>query len=362
MGACMQKSSAAESGAVESSAAGSSNRLRDLAIQQSATADMQQRQSLQEKLFNDVGIVQLVLSYVGPGNYFFLGTVCKLWHKLYTEQPACERPSVDWRNEETHSVSCSSRTTLASAVFASPACVQLAYGFGFMRYGDTSTLQQLAGKHADKQTLLALRAAGMRFQNPLLRGAADSADLSKLIWLYREQRCELLPDDITCRAAKCGSIEMLDWLIGVGCAVTAGTFSFAALAGHMHILKHLQRLYGSNSSSSSCAWNETTTLAAARRDDFEMLQWLCTAGCPWDSRTCDKIIERADVAAMSMLCKLKCPWIARCAAELGSTVCMQCVIDQVTTFPHNVCLSMYSLGLHACVHCMPYTAITTSQA
>jgi hypothetical protein len=362
MGACMQKSSAAESGAVESSAAERSNRLRNLAIQQSANAGMQQQQSLQEKLFNDADIVQLVVSYVGPGKYFFLGTVCKLWHQPYTELPACERPSVDWRNEATHSVSCSSRTMLASAVFASPACVQLAHGFGFMRHGDTSTLQQLAGKHADEQTLLALLAAGMRFQNPLLRGAADSADLSKLIWLYREQRCELLPDDITYRAAKCGSIEMLDWLIGIGCAVSAGTFSFAALAGHMHILKHLQRLYGSNSSSSSCAWNETTTLAAARRDDFEMLQWLCTAGCPWDSRTCDKVIERADVAAMSMLCKQKCPWIARCAAELGSTVSMQCVIEQVTTSAHNVCLSMYSLGLHACVHCMPYTAITTSQA
>jgi hypothetical protein len=330
MGACTQKSSAAGSSTAESSAAKSSNCLRDLSIQQPATAGMHQQRSLQEDLFSDAAIVQLVFSYVGPGNYFFLGTVCRLWHKLYTELPACERPSVDWRDEEIHSISCNSQTTLASAVFASPACVQLAHKFGFRRYGDTSTLQQLAGKHAHKQTLLALRAAGMRFQNPLLRGAADSADLSKLIWLYREQRCELLPDDITCRAAKCGSIEMLDWLIGVGCAVTASTFTFAALAGHMHVLKHLQRLYSSSSSSSSsCAWDASTTFAAARRDDKEMLHWLCTAGCPWDCRTCDMVIERADVAAMSMLCKLKCPWIARCAAELGSTVCMQCVIDQV---------------------------------
>ena len=196
---------------------------------------------MRDELFSDAGIVQLLLSYVGPGHYVFLGTVCKLWHKLYTQLPACQRPRVDWHGEESSTITCSSRTTLATAVFASASCVQLAHLHGFRRYGDTSTLQQLAGKHADIQTLSALRAAGMRFQNPLLRGAADSADLSKLIWLYTVQRCVLLPDDITYRAAKCGSIEMLDWLQSVGYAATAGAFTLAAQAGHMHILKHLQR-------------------------------------------------------------------------------------------------------------------------
>jgi hypothetical protein len=209
--------------------------------------------------------------------------------------------------------------------------VQLAHLHGFRRYGDTSTLQQLAGKHADIQTLSALRAAGMRFQNPLLRGAADSADLSKLIWLYTVQRCVLLPDDITYRAAKCGSIEMLDWLQSVGYAATAGAFTLVAQAGHMHILKHLQLVYSSSSSSksSSCAWDATTSFVAARKNDWDMLHWLCTAGCPWDSRTCDMEIARNDVFTLSMLCERNSLLCARCAVEQGSMVCMEFVIEQV---------------------------------
>jgi hypothetical protein len=211
--------------------------------------------------------------------------------------------------------------------------VQLAHLHGFRRYGDTSTLQQLAGKHADIQTLSALRAAGMRFQNPLLRGAADSADLSKLIWLYTEQRCAL-PDDITYRAAKCGSIKMLDWLQSIGYAATTGAFTLAAQAGHMHVLKHLQRVY-----SSSCAWDAATSFVAARKNDWDMLHWLITAGCPWDSRTCDMVIARNDVFTLSMLCERNSLLCARCAVEGGSMACMEFVIEQVR---YNTHLYMYS--------------------
>jgi hypothetical protein len=81
-----------------------------------------------------------------------------------------------------------------------------------------------------------------------LTGAVRSGDLSKVTWLYTEQRCELGDHAELCyAAAKSGSIALLDWLKQLGVALTTihgnigglEVCEAAARHGRMHALQYL---------------------------------------------------------------------------------------------------------------------------
>jgi hypothetical protein len=66
-----------------------------------------------------VSILQQVLSYVGPGHWWYVATVCSLWRDLYKELSTVQL--VGYRGLYNHNVSitCTPQMTLYSAVFAS---------------------------------------------------------------------------------------------------------------------------------------------------------------------------------------------------------------------------------------------------
>eukprot|EP00953_Heterococcus_sp_UTEX-ZZ885_P026813 14450-Heterococcus_DN1.PRE.1 len=102
MGACMQKSSAAESSAAES------------------------RNPLLEP-----NLLQNVLSYVGPGHCLFVAPVSRWWKHWYTELYIRRVTEHDQPNRERiFTCRCISKRTQYSSVFASPSRAQLALESG----------------------------------------------------------------------------------------------------------------------------------------------------------------------------------------------------------------------------------------
>jgi hypothetical protein len=162
-----------------------------------------------------LGYLQVVLDYVGPGHWYFVSTVSKLFKSVYESVRAKKVENVsrlgfgwldwDW-------CFCEPQMTLFSSIWSSPSRVELAHstGVGFLA-GACS--EHLAGCHADQSTLVVAHELALQYGPDILIGAARSGDLAKAKWLYTEQHCEL--DDykkrlVCCAAVKSGSIPMLD--------------------------------------------------------------------------------------------------------------------------------------------------------
>jgi hypothetical protein len=230
-------------------------------------------------------------------------------------------------------VTCNPKTTLCTAAVASPATARLAHECGLQVNCDpyNNPLQEVAGAHADIQTLATLRELGMVLTSCVVEGAAWSSRLNILQHLITEQHCPkpyTLSDyaarsgsvsmlkwlkaeggftfaSSTCRAAAAcgrlealqhlrsegcnwaaeqiardaacsGSIEMIDWLWQQqGIVINAHVLADAAGSGHIALCKHLRE--------SGCNWDASACTEAATYGHFEVLRWLRESGCPWDA-------------------------------------------------------------------------------
>jgi hypothetical protein len=147
--------------------------------------------------------LQHVLSYVGPGHWWFVATVCGLWKDLYQQLADAQVVSYDDLVEKI-SITCTPHMTLYSAVFASASRVRLAEA---SLDCTTRLYQSGAGRYADIETLAAAHELGMPYTLETMRGCALCNTLAVMQFL-RAERCEW--DKFVCSsAATRGYFKML---------------------------------------------------------------------------------------------------------------------------------------------------------
>jgi hypothetical protein len=150
MGACMQKSSTAES----------------------------------SKALPSLGVLQTVLSYVGPGHYLFVALVSKSWRDIYDTLESQQLTGYNSELGSESTIACVPQMPLFSSVLASPARVKLAHKF---QLDCTSqAYQYAAGRHADTATLKTAHKLGMQYSSTSMRGAADCYKLAEMQHLHRQ--------------------------------------------------------------------------------------------------------------------------------------------------------------------------------
>jgi hypothetical protein len=268
------------------------------------------------------GVLQRVLSYVGPGHWIFLSTVSSLWREWYSR--VADRTIQTRQFEfgdciETADFTCVPQMTLFSSIFASPARVRLVHARGLDI--TTTSFGRAAGRYADVPVLEAAHELGMQYTVETLQGAAMCNQLSvlqylrtqgcpwnrsvpdaaagagayeKLRWL-REQGCEWCDDGILRQAASSGNIEMTAWVKqqpGIKC--DDGVMFRAASLGLTAMCEYLH--------SEQCPWDTTVCDGAARQGHVDTVRWLQDNGCPWTAeRVCAAAAAGGRIGVMTYL-------------------------------------------------------------
>jgi hypothetical protein len=158
--------------------------------------------------FRDAGILRNVFAFL-PGNWLFLGAVCREWEAVYAGM-AAQRLCSFRLNESNTFVICDSKTTFCSATVATPATIRLAVSCGLV-ISTNEQLQLIAGLHADIEILIVLRELGMLLHDTLFYAIALSGRFVVLQQVFAELP-HSRPDKISYYAARSGSISMLKWL------------------------------------------------------------------------------------------------------------------------------------------------------
>eukprot|EP00953_Heterococcus_sp_UTEX-ZZ885_P029242 15541-Heterococcus_DN1.PRE.1 len=134
-------------------------------------------------------------------------------------------------------------------------------------------LQYYTGTVACKAVLVEAHRLGMRFSTDLLNGAAFSAELSRIQWLYTEHNCALSYETTLC-CARAGHIEVLRWLKQQGAVFDARTMQAAATCDQRATCAYLH--------AEGCLGDELTMYEAAIAKHWDTVRWLHEHGCPWD--------------------------------------------------------------------------------
>jgi hypothetical protein len=231
-------------------------------------------ESVTEPPLSNAGILQLVLSYVGPGHCFFIGTVCKAWWQCYKRVPDVRVKRVDFNSSHVY-LACTSYMTLLRAATASESRLRLAHCCGLQL--STWRAQRAVGFFGDQETISTARELSMPLSVHVSRGAARSGELAKLQWLLLTQGCPEYAR-IGNSAAWSGSIGMLMWLKEHrGLVFDADTVNCAAAAGHWRLLQLLRN--------EGCVWQADTCAAAAEGGHLAVLQQLRQHGIQWAANT-----------------------------------------------------------------------------
>jgi hypothetical protein len=232
-------------------------------------------------------------------------------------------------DENPNQVICGAKTTLYSAVVASPTTARLACSCGLDIHHNYK-LQVSAGLHADIQTLAALRELGMPLNGIVVEAVAQSGRLSVLQQLLtEEQRGSLRSSDISYYAARSGSISMLNWLRAEGCEFNHRTCVGAAQGRQLAALQHL-RSEGAewDAEEMGCEaamggsievvewlrqeqgieFNSTSIMWAADGGQIAMCQHLRSIGCEWTEDACAQAVMRGYFDTLCWLRENGCPW------------------------------------------------------
>jgi hypothetical protein len=269
----------------------------------------------------EVGILQRVFSYVGPGHWLFLSTVSALWKELdcsVGDKIMQKKGYMDIKQQFT----CVAQMTLYSAGFASPSRVRLANESGLQC--TTTSYQYAAGKHATIASLAAAHEVGMEYQVALaaMLGAAECNQLPVLQFVY-VQGC---PWDTTVliAAVQSGLFLMLCWLLECGCPCTEYiALRAAAETGNIALTAWLKQQLG-------VPFSEYTMAAAAAKGCTAMCAYLRAEQCPWGAYACDSAARNGSVDTLRWLHQNGCPWdaddIYEAAARSGSVDTMAYVL------------------------------------
>jgi hypothetical protein len=223
----------------------------------------------------DASLLFLVLSYVGPGQHFFVSTVCKLWYDSYASVPAVEVTCLaDGLIPQTScKFVCTPHMTLRSAIFGSGARVSLADQHLDI---DDSSLARIAGRVANIATLVVAAELGMDVPD-MMRGAAHAGCVSKLNFLEAIWGQHELPDDLCAYAASSGSEEALFWVEERGLLQTDTALLQAAKFGHVNLLEYVY------SADYEIHIDEDVLSAAAKHGHLGAVEWLFEHDAPFNA-------------------------------------------------------------------------------
>jgi hypothetical protein len=301
---------------------------------------------------SDAAMIQQVFSFLPPGNWLFLGAVCREWRAVYAVQPDKQiySFSIDYKSKL---VTCCSESTLYSAAVASPARVRLAHSCG-LAIRHNHKLQAIAGQYADLETLAALHELGMPLDGTVSHAAVLSGRLHILQHLFSEQGP--MYNGVGYYAGRSGSIDMLNWLRSQTWWYELNDHNAcagAAEAGHIVALQHLDN--------EDCGWdNEIVILNAASTGSIELVEWLrveqlirvnadvliaaagagqigmcehlLSIGCVLDSCVCSRAAEHGHIDTLRWLLENDCPWciseVCMGVARYGCTDILDFVIEQ----------------------------------
>jgi hypothetical protein len=283
---------------------------------------------------SEAGILQRVLSYVGPGQYLLLAAVSKGWKLCYEQVAPAEMKRVLFDTNDVCSAAsfkpflCTAEMTLYSAVFASAACLQLVVDsklkvgrYGLYERWD-GRVHRSMGYFADLQTLQLAQKLGCYISSETLVGAAMCGSLAKVQWLHKKQRQQLCARVFHVAAKRlrwplmrwlvkqrcpfdadgvcghtleggAGSIELLQWLKQQGARYTEDTMMEAAGAGRLDVIKFLHN--------EQCPCDEEACDRAAIGGHLHVLQWLFEQGCPHLDGSWSAAATNGHIAVMDFL-------------------------------------------------------------
>eukprot|EP00953_Heterococcus_sp_UTEX-ZZ885_P041019 20946-Heterococcus_DN1.PRE.4 len=179
-------------------------------------------------------ILHQVFSFL-PGNWLYLGAVCKEWRDVYAGRAVSEVRSFHFFSSRGFNVACGPKTTLYSAAVASPLTVRMAHSCG-LAMEDNYHLELRAGLHANIKTLMVLNELGMSLSCALVEAVALSGRLDVLQHLLVEEQCCSMPSRSSYYAARSGKVSMLKWLQAQGVGYSYLTCVGAANAGQLATL------------------------------------------------------------------------------------------------------------------------------
>jgi hypothetical protein len=270
------------------------------------------------KALFDLGVLQNVLSYVGPGNYLFMAPVSLLWADLYARLEPQKLTVQEGASKRT--IACFPQMTRYSTVFTSPARVQLAHESGL----DCNAVayQRAAGQYADIASLAAAHELGMHYTAPVMAGAAQCNKLAEVQYL-RSRSCpwslallemgarsgylDLVrwcyehgcPWDnvrlVNRYAAESGNVELMAWALQKSrTRLTEFEMQAAAAKGHTAMCQYLH--------AQQCPWNYSCTRDAAAGGHIDLLRWLVNIGCsdaPYD--LCTAAVKGGSIEVLEYL-------------------------------------------------------------
>ena len=133
---------------------------------------------------------------------------------------------------------------------------------------------------------------------------AMTSDATRAIWL--EENTANVRDDGCRFAAKCGNLEVLQWLRSEDCRWDDRVCIEASGGGHLHIL------HWARSQTPPCPWDALACAYAAQNGHLDVLQWLRsqTPPCPWDAWACAYAAQngRLDMLQWMRSQTTPCPW------------------------------------------------------
>ncbi|WZN65639.1 putative ankyrin repeat protein [Chloropicon roscoffensis] len=150
-----------------------------------------------------------------------------------------------------------------------------------------------------------MRVMGAMYEGQLLNYAAFQGSVEILRWLIEENGWEL--DRETGEwAGLGGSVEVLEYLTGLGYEFKENACAGAAFGGRLEALKFLRGL------DPPCPWDVWTCARAAQGGHLDILKWLRSQDppCPWDEITLGAAAEEGHLDVLKFLRSQDppCPW------------------------------------------------------
>jgi hypothetical protein len=246
------------------------------------------------------GILQQVLSYVGPRHCLFVAPVSRWWRSMYARVERQQLPALS-KVGCTFYVNCVPQMTLYSSVFSSPSRVKLAHANRLNCR--LAAYKRAAGKYADIATLAAAHSLGMEYTAATMAEAAHCNKFAVVQYLH-DQGCPWPAWQLEGAAMK-GHLELLRWCYAHGCPWREASRApyYAVKSGDINVMAWVLQQPGTQLSKDvmcrsaikdraamceflheqHCPWDERSCNAAAFGGHLDLLRWLVDSGCPYDA-------------------------------------------------------------------------------
>ena len=246
----------------------------------------------------NMDILRLVVSFIGPKQYRFIATISQRFHAAYVHEfpndtatiinaSTVEYAKICW-NEMKHPLTYQQHSILShsATIFGSVSAMQYLRSVGCPWSQRTCFL---AAEHGHLHILQMARDYGYPWSDVRTCTVAAKNGHLHIVQYARDNGCPW--DKETCaNAAWNGHFNILQYARKYGCPCDELTCVNAAWNGHLHIL-HYARENG-------CPCDELTCVNAALNGHLHILQYARIHGCPWNN---DKIEHAAEFGRLQRL-------------------------------------------------------------